>query len=79
MTDAPPGGHQVERTRPDDLLAPDAVLVQHLAGEQPGDGLQAGVGMGWHDHSRFSREHCFCIATHVGYYHRKARGHGFEN
>jgi hypothetical protein len=38
-----PGGHEVELPGPDDLLAPEAVAVQHLAGDQPGDRLQAGV------------------------------------
>jgi hypothetical protein len=36
-----PGGHEVELPGPDDLLAPEAVAVQHLAGDQPGDRLQA--------------------------------------
>ena len=41
--DAVPGGHQVELPGPDDLLAAEAVAVQDLAGDQPGDRVQAGV------------------------------------
>jgi hypothetical protein len=37
------GGHQVELTRADHLLVSQAVAVQRLAGEQPGDGLQTDV------------------------------------
>ena len=49
--DAAAGGHQVERAGPDELLAAEAVLVEHLAAEQPGDGLQAGVRVRRHDHA----------------------------
>jgi len=43
--------HQVELTRPDHLLAAQAVAVQHVPGRQPGDGLQSDVRMRWHVHS----------------------------
>ena len=39
------GGHQVELAGPDHLLGAEAVAVQHLAGDQPRDGLQADVRM----------------------------------
>ena len=41
--DPAPGGHQVELARGDQLLGAEAVPVQHLAGDQPGDGVQTGV------------------------------------
>jgi len=44
--DAPSRGHQVELARPDELLAAEAVRVEHLPREQPGDGLEADVGVG---------------------------------
>ena len=44
--DAVPGGHEVELAGPDDLIGTEAVAVQDLAGDQPGDGLEAGVGVG---------------------------------
>ena len=39
------GGHQVELPGPDQLLRPEAVAVEDLTVEQPGDGLQPDVGM----------------------------------
>ena len=39
------GGHEVELAGRDDLLGAEGVAVQRLAFEQPGDGLQADVGM----------------------------------
>ena len=39
------GGHQVELARADHLLGAEAVAVQEFAGQQPGDGLQADVGV----------------------------------
>ena len=44
--DAPPSGHQVEDAGPGGALEAEAVVVDHLAVEQPGDGLEADVGMG---------------------------------
>jgi hypothetical protein len=44
--DAPTGGHQVELAGPDELFGAEAVAVQHLALQQPGDRLQADVGWG---------------------------------
>jgi hypothetical protein len=44
--DAVAGRHQVELAGPDELLGAEAVAVQHLARQQPGDGLEAGVGVG---------------------------------
>lgn len=37
------GSHQVELPRPDDLLGPEAVTMQHLTGDEPGDGLEPDV------------------------------------
>ena len=45
MRDAVAGGHQVQLARADHLLGAEAVAVQDFAGQQPGDGLQADVGM----------------------------------
>src|SRR5215469_16070504 len=45
MGDPSPGRHEVELTRPDQLLAAKAVPVQHVAGEQPGHRLQPDVRM----------------------------------
>jgi hypothetical protein len=52
VRDAPPGGHQVQLARPDQLAAAEAVPVQHQALEQPGHGLQADVRVGRHLHPR---------------------------
>jgi DNA-binding SARP family transcriptional activator/tetratricopeptide (TPR) repeat protein len=52
VRDAPPGGHQVQLTGPDQLPAAEAVAVQHQPLEQPAHGLQAGMRMGWHRHAR---------------------------
>jgi hypothetical protein len=43
MRDAAPGGHQVQLARPGHGRKAEAVVVQHLAGEQPRHGLQADV------------------------------------
>ena len=43
--DAVAGGHEVELAGRDDLLGAERVAVQRLALEQPGDGLQADVGV----------------------------------
>ena len=45
VRDAAPGGHEVELAGPDDLLGAEAVPVQDLAVEQPGDRLEPDVGM----------------------------------
>ena len=39
------GGHEVELAGRDDLLGAERVAVQRFARQQPGDGLQADVGM----------------------------------
>jgi len=43
VRDAAPGGHQVELAGPDDLLAAQAVPVQHVARDEPGHRLQPDV------------------------------------
>src|SRR5664279_3286756 len=43
VTDAVAGGHQVELARNDHLLVAEAVAVQDLYLDEPGDGLQADV------------------------------------
>ena len=45
VRDASAGGHQVELSCGDDLLGAERVAVERLAFEQPGDGLQADVGV----------------------------------
>ena len=50
MGDPPPGGHQVELAGPDHLLTAQAVPVQHVPVQQPGDGLQADVRVRRHLH-----------------------------
>ena len=45
VRDAAAGGHEVELARRDDLLGAERVAVERLAFEQPGDGLQADVGV----------------------------------
>src|SRR6266511_1368286 len=49
--DRPPGGHQVELARADELPRAEAVAVQYLAGEQPAHRLQAGVRMRRYPHA----------------------------
>jgi hypothetical protein len=46
--DAPAGGHQVELAGADHLLRAEAVVVEHLPGEQPGHRLETDVRM-WAD------------------------------
>ena len=46
--DAVAGGHEVQLSGLDDLLGPEAVLVEGLAVEQPGGRLQADVRMRTH-------------------------------
>ena len=48
--DAVPAGHQVQLAGPDHRVHADAVAVLDLAGEQPADGLQAGVRVRGHVH-----------------------------
>jgi hypothetical protein len=43
VRDPVPGGHQVELAGPDHLLAAEAVAVQHVPGDQPGDRLEPDV------------------------------------
>ena len=50
VRDASPGRHQVELTRPDQLLGAQAVPVQHVPCQQPGDRLEADVRMRRHVH-----------------------------
>ena len=50
MGDSPPCGHQVELAGPDHLLTAQAVAVQHVPVQQPGDGLQADVRVRRHLH-----------------------------
>jgi hypothetical protein len=50
MRDPAPGRHQVQLAWPDHLLAAQAVPVQHVAGDQPGDGLQPDVRVRRHPH-----------------------------
>ncbi len=45
MRDPPPGGHQVEHPGAGRPLEPEAVLVEKIAFEKPGDGLEADMGM----------------------------------
>ncbi|MND88726.1 hypothetical protein D3C80_807580 [compost metagenome] len=45
---AAPGGHQIDLARADHLLAAEAVTVQNLPRQHPGEGLQGDVGMGPH-------------------------------
>ena len=44
--DAVAGGHEVELSRSDDLLGAERVAVHGFARQQPGDRLEADVGMG---------------------------------
>jgi hypothetical protein len=44
--DAVPGGHEVQLAGADELFGAEAVAMQHLARQQPGDGLEPGVGVG---------------------------------
>ncbi len=50
VRDPAPGRHQAEFPGPDELVVAQAVAVLDLAGQEPGDGLQPDVRMGWHDH-----------------------------
>ena len=54
--DAATGGHEVELPRPNRLPVAEAVAVQHLALNEPGDRLQADVRMRWHPHARAPRD-----------------------
>jgi hypothetical protein len=51
MGDAVPGTHQVELPGRDHLVAAETVVVFDGALDQPGDGLQSGVGMRRHLHA----------------------------
>lgn len=46
MGDPAAGGHQVELARADRLLRPEAVTVEQVPVQQPGDGLESDVRMG---------------------------------
>ena len=48
VNNPPPGGHQVDRPRPDGLDHAQAVAMQDFPLEQVGDGGQTDVGMGTH-------------------------------
>ena len=50
MADPAAAGHQVELTRPDQGVVAGGVAVLDLAGEQPADRLQPGVGVRRDDH-----------------------------
>src|SRR5262249_39082206 len=56
MRDARPSGHEIELARPNELLTAQTVLVQHLALEQPGHGLQSDVRMRTNSHRLLSTE-----------------------
>ena len=45
VRNAPPGRHQVDLPRANNLLAAQAVAVQHFAVNHPGEGLQANMGV----------------------------------
>ncbi len=51
VADAVAAGHQVELARADQRVVAGRVAVLDLAGEQPADGLQAGVRVRGHDHA----------------------------
>ena len=54
--DAASRGHEVEGARPRHGALAEAVVVEHLALEEPGDGLQADVRMRRHVHRLAGRE-----------------------
>ena len=52
MRDRTTRGHQAQLTRTDHVVVAKAVLVMHLAVEEPAHRLQPEVRMRWHLHSR---------------------------
>ncbi len=51
VADAAAGGHQIHLAGANQLFIPEAVAVQHVAFDHPGEGLQAGVRVGAHVHA----------------------------